>query len=57
MYDLLPVTAMNTLNSNPIIQSDIDDVNVQSIQTLVTPAELKAELPLKRIWIISNAEG
>ena len=37
---------MNTLNSNPITQSDIDDVNVQSIQTLVTPAELKAELPL-----------
>ncbi len=37
---------MNTLKSNPITQSDIDDVNVQSIQTLVTPAELKAELPL-----------
>jgi len=41
-----PVTAMNTLQSNPIIQSDIDDVNVQSIQPLVTPAELKKELPL-----------
>lgn len=36
-----PVTAMNTLQSNPITQSDIDDVNVQSIQPLVTPAELK----------------
>ena len=37
---------MNTLQSNPITQSDIDDVNVQSIQPLVTPAELKKELPL-----------
>ena len=37
---------MNTQQSTPITQSDIDDVNVQSIQTLVTPAELKAELPL-----------
>ncbi|ENV34395.1 3-deoxy-7-phosphoheptulonate synthase [Acinetobacter gerneri DSM 14967 = CIP 107464 = MTCC 9824] len=46
LYDLYPVTAMNTLNSNPINQNDIDDVNVQSIQPLVTPAELKAELPL-----------
>ncbi|WP_404853115.1 3-deoxy-7-phosphoheptulonate synthase, partial [Escherichia coli] len=26
--------------------SDIDDVNIKSIQPLVTPAELKAELPL-----------
>ena len=41
-----PVTAMNTLQSKPITQSDIDDVNVQSIQPLVTPAELKKELPL-----------
>ena len=37
---------MNTVKSNPITQSDIDDVNVESIQPLVTPAELKAELPL-----------
>lgn len=37
---------MNTVKSNSLIQSDIDDVNVQSIQTLITPAELKAELPL-----------
>ena len=37
---------MNTQQSTSITQSDIDDVNVQSIQTLVTPAELKAELPL-----------
>ena len=41
-----PVTAMNTLQSNSITQSDIDDVTVQSIQPLVTPAELKKELPL-----------
>ena len=37
---------MNTRQSTPITQSDIDDVNVKSIQPLVTPAELKAELPL-----------
>ena len=37
---------MNTVKSNQITQSDIDDVNVQSIQPLVTPAQLKAELPL-----------
>ena len=37
---------MNTDKSNPINQSDIDDVNVQSIQPLVTPAQLKVELPL-----------
>ena len=37
---------MNTQQSNPITQSDIDDVNVKSIQPLVTPAELKKELPL-----------
>lgn len=41
-----PVTAMNTLQSNPLTQSDIDDVNIESIQPLVTPAELKTELPL-----------
>lgn len=39
---------MNTLNSNTLTQSDIDDVNVQSIQTLITPAELKTELPLNQ---------
>ncbi|ALH95918.1 3-deoxy-7-phosphoheptulonate synthase [Acinetobacter equi] len=37
---------MNTLQSNSITQNDIDDVNVQSIQPLVTPAQLKTELPL-----------
>ncbi|AOA58435.1 3-deoxy-7-phosphoheptulonate synthase [Acinetobacter larvae] len=37
---------MNTLESNPIHQSQIDDVNVQSIQPLITPAQLKLELPL-----------
>ena len=41
-----PVTAMNTLQSNSITQNDIDDVNLQSIHPLVTPAELKTELPL-----------
>lgn len=40
------VTAMNTLQPNPVSQPDIDDVNIKSIQPLVTPAELKAELPL-----------
>ena len=37
---------MNTLQSNPVSQPDIDDVNIKSIQTLITPAELKGELPL-----------
>ncbi|MFT4021780.1 MAG: 3-deoxy-7-phosphoheptulonate synthase [Acinetobacter sp.] len=37
---------MNTLQPNPITSTDIDDINVQSIQPLVTPAQLKAELPL-----------
>ena len=37
---------MNTLQSNPVSQPDIDDVNIKSIQTLITPAELKSELPL-----------
>ena len=41
-----PVTAMNTLQSNPITQPDIDDVNIESFQPLVTPAQLKTELPL-----------
>ncbi len=40
------VTAMNTLQSNPVSQPDIDDVNIKSIHPLVTPAELKSELPL-----------
>ena len=40
------MTAMNTLQSNSITQNDIDDVNLQSIHPLVTPAELKTELPL-----------
>lgn len=42
----LSVTAMNTLQSKSITSTDIDDVNIQSIQPLVTPAQLKAELPL-----------
>ena len=37
---------MNTLQSHSITQNDIDDVNLQSIHPLVTPAELKTELPL-----------
>ncbi|WLF83137.1 3-deoxy-7-phosphoheptulonate synthase [Moraxella sp. ZY210820] len=35
---------MNT--SNPVSRPDIDDVNLQSIQPLLTPAQLKTELPL-----------
>ncbi|WP_343596719.1 3-deoxy-7-phosphoheptulonate synthase [Acinetobacter sp.] len=37
---------MNTLQSHSITSTDIDDINIQSIQPLVTPAQLKAELPL-----------
>ncbi|CAP01221.1 phospho-2-dehydro-3-deoxyheptonate aldolase [Acinetobacter baumannii SDF] len=43
-----PVTAMTTL-SNSVSKPDIDDVNIKSIQTLVTPAELKSELPLSDV--------
>lgn len=39
---------MNTLKSNTLTQSDIDDVNVQNIHPLITPAELKSELPLNQ---------
>ena len=37
---------MNTQQSNSITQPDINDVNVKSIQPLVTPAELKKEVLL-----------
>lgn len=43
-----PVTAMTT-HSNSVSKPDIDDVNIKSIQTLVTPAELKSELPLSDV--------
>ncbi|MEO4207244.1 3-deoxy-7-phosphoheptulonate synthase [Acinetobacter pittii] len=43
-----PVTAMTT-HSNSVSKPDIDDVNIKSIQTLVTPNELKSELPLSDI--------
>ncbi len=39
---------MNTLQPNTVSQPDIDDVNIKSIQTLITPAELKADLPLSK---------
>ena len=37
---------MTTLQPNPASQPAIDDLNIKSIQTLITPAQLKAELPL-----------
>lgn len=37
---------MNSQTSNPISRPDIDDVNLNSIQPLITPAQLKTELPL-----------
>ena len=42
-----PVTAMTTFKFR--FKPDIDDVNIKSIQTLVTPAELKSELPLSDV--------
>lgn len=51
-----PVTAMNTLQSKPITQSDIDDVNVQSIQPLVTPAELKKRVTFDRACLSNSPE-
>ncbi|URM39305.1 3-deoxy-7-phosphoheptulonate synthase [Acinetobacter sp. AS23] len=38
-----------TTHSNSVSKPDIDDVNIKSIQTLVTPAELKSELPLSDV--------
>jgi 3-deoxy-7-phosphoheptulonate synthase len=43
-----PVTAMTT-HLNSVSKPDIDDVNIKSIQTLVTPNELKSELPLSDV--------
>ncbi|MCG2572572.1 3-deoxy-7-phosphoheptulonate synthase [Acinetobacter sp. ME22] len=37
---------MNSLQPHSITSADIDDINIQSIQPLVTPAQLKEELPL-----------
>ncbi|MDO4222621.1 MAG: 3-deoxy-7-phosphoheptulonate synthase, partial [Acinetobacter sp.] len=37
---------MSNQTSNPVSRPDIDDVNLNSIQPLVTPAQLKTELPL-----------
>lgn len=37
---------MNTEQQNSTISNDIDDVNISSMQPLITPAQLKAELPL-----------
>lgn len=43
-----PVTVMTT-HSKSVSKPDIDDLNIKSIQTLVTPAELKSELPLSDV--------
>ena len=37
---------MNDLKANSTAHQDIDDVNIASVQALVTPAQLKNELPL-----------
>lgn len=37
---------MTTSTSNPVSKPDIDDVNIQNIQPLITPAQLKTEFPL-----------
>ncbi|EKU40236.1 3-deoxy-7-phosphoheptulonate synthase [Acinetobacter sp. WC-141] len=42
------MTAMTT-HLNSVSKPDIDDVNIKSIQTLVTPNELKSELPLSDV--------
>ena len=43
------VAAMNTLQSNPVSQAEIDDLNIKHIQTFITPAKLKSELPLAEV--------
>lgn len=37
---------MNNSHANTVTSSDIDDINISSMQPLITPAQLKAELPL-----------
>ncbi|GAB3046432.1 3-deoxy-7-phosphoheptulonate synthase [Acinetobacter apis] len=37
---------MNNSHTNTTTSNDIDDVNISSMQPLITPAQLKAELPL-----------
>ena len=37
---------MNTVQSNSVTHPPVDDINIKSIQPLVTPAQLKTELPL-----------
>lgn len=44
---------MNT----PILKDDIDDINISSMQPLITPAQLKAELPLSETAYQSVATG
>ena len=44
---------MNT----PILKNDIDDINISSMQPLITPAQLKAELPLSETAYQSVATG
>lgn len=48
---------MNALMSNMISQPDIDDVNIKSIDPLVTPAQLKTEFPLSEAAYQSVLSG
>lgn len=48
---------MNNQNSNTLNDNDIDDINISSMQALITPAELKAELPLSKTAYQTVSEG
>lgn len=37
---------MNDLTAKDLVNTDVDDINIASIHTLITPAQLKKELPL-----------
>lgn len=47
--------AMTTLDSNTL--NDIDDINISSMQPLITPAQLKAEIPLSETAYQTVSQG
>lgn len=40
---------MNDLTAQQLVQTDVDDINIASIQPLITPAQLKVEMPLSDV--------
>lgn len=48
-FSMIELVTVMTTHSKSVSKPDIDDLNIKSIQTLVTPAELKSELPLSDV--------